>query len=135
MIYVLVAIREVMHIDNIVFYTEMGDLILSSDLNLNKHGYVLLASVHVAKKWMKNDILITDERYELISKYYINQIKQKQGSYHFWTSGTIYGLGYGPKCHRNKDGHSIDQYSNSKFMFCSVYFASPILYDNPYRSP
>ena len=134
MIYVLVAIHEVMHIENIIFYTEKGDAILQSDLNPNRQGYVLLASIQVAKKWMKNDILITDERYELINKYYINQIKQKQGSYHFGTTGTIFGLGYGPKCHRNKDGHSIDRYSNSEYMFCSVYIASSIISNIPNRT-
>ena len=113
-IYVLIAIHEIKHLENIVYFTEMGDLILQSDLNINRHAYVMLAAIQVSKKWEKNEILITDERYELVSKYYVNQVKQKQGSYHFGTSGTIFGLGYGPKCHRNKDGHSIDRYSNSE---------------------
>ena len=53
----------------------MGDLITQADLNLNRHGYVMLVAIQVSKKWNENDILITDERYKLINKYYVNQIK------------------------------------------------------------
>ena len=58
---------------------------------------------------------MTEPDFEVAKKYYINQIKQNSGRYHFGTSGTIFGLGYGPKCHRNEHGHSIDRYSSSKF--------------------
>ena len=60
---------------------------------------------------------MTEHRLQLVKKFFINQIKQKQGVDHFGTSGTIFGLRYVPKCHQNKHGHSIDRYSNSKSMF------------------
>ena len=74
----------------------------------------MLATIHIQKKWHSKDIVMTESRLQLVKKFYINQIKSNHGVYHFGTSGTIYGLGYGPKFHRNKFGHSIDRYSNSK---------------------
>jgi len=117
MIFVLIAIHEVMYMDNLIFFTEMGDMISQTDIDKNRHGYVMLAAILVRKTWQKKDILITDRRYELVNKFYFNQIKQNQGNYHFGTSGKIFGLGYGPKCHKNEHGHSIDRYSNSKYFF------------------
>ena len=113
-IYILIGLHEVKHIENVMFFTELGELVLRENLNLQRHGYILLAAMQVSKQWQKNEILITDERYDLIKRYYVNQVKQNHNTYHFGTSGTIFGLGYGPKCHRNKDGHSIDRYSNSE---------------------
>ena len=57
---------------------------------------------------------MTQPNHQVATKFYINQIRGGKNSYHFDTSGTIYGFGYGPKCHRNQYGHSIDRYSNSK---------------------
>ena len=74
MIYVLIAIHEVKHIENIIFFTELGDLISQADLNLNRYGYNACRNISI-QKWKKNDLLITDERCELINKYYANQIK------------------------------------------------------------
>ena len=73
------------------------------------------------KKWQTENILMTKNRLEIAENFFINQIKQKNGNYHFGTSGTIHGLGYGPTFHRNENGHSIDQYSNSKFMFDLIF--------------
>ena len=92
------------------------------DVNTNMHGYVLLAFIQLEKNWKTQNILMTENRLQIANKFYINQIKQKQGNYHFGTSGTIFGLGYGPKCHRNKHGHSIDRYSNSKSAFKFILF-------------
>ena len=69
---------------------------------------------------------MTESSLEIVEKFYINQIKQKHGNYHFGTSGTIYGLGYGPKFHRNEHGNSIDRYSNSKFM--STFFPNILIF-------
>ena len=66
---------------------------------------------------------MTESHLEIVENCYINQIKQKHGNYHFGTSGTLHGLGYGPKFHRDEHGHSIDQYSNSK---CILTFFSYI---------
>ena len=121
MIFVLIAIYEVMYMDYLIFFTEMGDMISQTGIDKNRHGYVLLAAIKVQKIWQKKDILITDERYELVNKFYFNQIKQNQGTYHFGTSGKIFGLGYGPKFRKNEHGHSINRYSNSKFFSFTIY--------------
>ena len=89
MIYILIGLHEVKHIENIIFFTELGDLISQEDLNLNQRGYAMLAAMQVSKKWQKNEILITDERHKLIKKYYVNQVKQNQRTYHFGTSGQM----------------------------------------------
>ena len=52
-IYVPIAIHEVKHLENIVYFTEMDDLILQSDLNINRHAYIMLATVQVSKHWKK----------------------------------------------------------------------------------
>ena len=36
-----------------MYFTEMGDLILQSDLDTNRHAYVMLATVQVSKNWEK----------------------------------------------------------------------------------
>ena len=113
-IYVLVAIQEVIHLDNLVFFTEKGEMIPCSSMDGDRRGYVLLALIKVKKIWQNRDILMPQSKHELIKKFYINQIKNGSGSYHYGTSGTIYGLGYGPKFHKNQHGHSIDRYSTSK---------------------
>ena len=113
-IYILIAIQEVIHFDHLVFFTEKGKMIPCLSMNEDRHGYVLLAIIKVKKNWQKLDILMPQSNHDLVKKFYINQIKNGSGSYHFGTSGTIYGLGYGPKFHKNQYGHSIDRYSNSK---------------------
>ena len=113
-IYVLVAIQEVIHLDNLVFFTEKGEMIPCSSMDGDRRGYVLLALIKVKKIWQNRDILMPQSNHDVVKKFYINQIKNGSGSYHFRTSGTIYGLGYGPKFHKCQHGHSIDRYSSSK---------------------
>ena len=48
-IYVLVAIQEVIHLDNLVFFTEKGEMIPCSTVDGDRHGYVLLAMIKVKK--------------------------------------------------------------------------------------
>ena len=62
-------------------------------------------------------MLLNKERLDISNKFYINQVKQKQGNYHYGTSGTIFGLGYGPKFYQNEHGHFIDRFSNSEFTY------------------
>ena len=89
-IFILAAIHEMNGID-LIFFTEIGELIPNSCLDTNRHGYVLLSCIQI-KKWKAENILMTERHLEIAEKFYINQIKQKHGNYHFGTSGTIYGL-------------------------------------------
>ena len=81
----------------------------------------MLATIKIKKEWHSKDIVMIEPRLQLVKKFYINQIKSKHGVYHFGTSGTIFGLGYGPKFHQNKHVHSIDRYSNRKSVFFSEF--------------
>ena len=58
--------------------------------------------------------LIFEDDLSLMKQFYNNQITAKKGNYHFNTTGTIYGLGYGPKSNQNKFGHSVCKYAASK---------------------
>ena len=99
-----------------------------------RHGYVLLSFIHVERKWKNENLLLNKEHLDLCKKFYVNQVKQKQGIYHYGTSGTIFGLGYGPKFYQNVLGHSVDRYSNSEFTYHFVIIYSNIkiwiLYSN-----
>ena len=98
-VFILIAINEICYMENLMFLTEKGDMISHSKLNNNRRGYVFIAAIRVTKSSQNKQALLTEERFNIVSKFYINQIKQSQGTYHFGTSGTIYGLGYGPKYH------------------------------------
>ena len=58
--------------------------------------------------------LIFDDDLPLMKRFYNNQIAVKIGNYHFNTTGTIYGLGYGSKSNRNEFGHSVCKYATNK---------------------
>ena len=101
-------------------------------VNTNRHGYVLLAFIQLNKSWRTQSILMTENWLQIANKFYINQIKQKQGNYHFGTPEKNVDLGYGLKCHRNKHGHSVDQYSNSKSVFKFIFIQLKLEIPNCY---
>ena len=123
-IFIAIAFHEVDHLENLIFFTEKGEMIQKLSENENRHGYVLLATIQINKRSQEIPILLSEKDIQLTKKFYINQVKQQCGNYHFGTAGTIFGLGYGPKCHQNQHGHSIDRFSNSKYLSYSsqVYY-------------
>ena len=56
-------------------------------------------------------------------KYFLlNQISTtKKGNYHFNTTGSIYGFGYGPKSIRNEYGHSVCKCATSKLIILNFF--------------
>ena len=90
------------------------------------HCYVMLSIIHVDKKMSKIATLICDGDLPLLKRFYINQIAIRKGNYDFDTTGTIYGLGYGPKSNRNEYGNSVCKFSNSKL---SKYFNLILLFN------
>ena len=66
---------------------EKGVIIPQSSLDENRRGYVMLAAIKVRKSWQNRNILITEPCFDLVNRFYMNQIKQNQGKYHFGTSG------------------------------------------------
>ena len=85
-IFILIAIHEISFIDNLVFFTEKGEMIPQSSLDEKKHGFVMLATIQIKKEWQSKDIFMTEPRLQLVKNFYFNQIKPKHGMYHFGTS-------------------------------------------------
>ena len=65
---------------------------------------------------------MTDSDLPLMKRYFVNQIAIKKGNYHFNTTGTVYGLGYGPKSNRKEYGHSVCKYTSRKLIYISFYY-------------
>ena len=85
--------------------------------NLNTHKdqcYVILSIIKIDKNVQKMNPLIFEDDLSLMKRFYNYQIAVKKGNYHFNTTGTIYGLGNGPKSNLNEFGHSVCKYATSK---------------------
>ena len=116
MIYILVRLADLDDIEKTQYHAQFGNMIQKLDLKSDKDRcYVMLSIIQVDKDLHKAEPFIFDEDVSLLKRFYINQIAVKKGNYHFDTTGTIYGLGYGPKSNRNEFGHSVCKYANSKF--------------------
>ena len=89
-----------------------------------KHGvdrcYVTLSIIKIDKQIQETEPIIVDSDLTLMKHFFVNQIAIKKGNYHFNTTGTIYGLGYGPKLNRNEYGHSLCKYTNRELNFCKI---------------
>ena len=122
-IYFMVRLSNMISLDKLEFHTEQGHMISDYDVRFQKNQcYILLAIIHIDKTNQKSHPLILNEDLDLMKRFYINQIAIKKGNYHFNTTGTIYGLGYGPKSNRNEFGHSVCKFANSKFLFFLIMF-------------
>ena len=114
-IFVIVRLADLSHIDKLQFNTHLGHMIQKYNLNNHKDQcYVMLSIIKIDKNVQKMDPLIFENDLPLMKRFYNNQIAVKKGNYHFNTTGTIYGLGYGPKSNRNELGHSVCKYATSK---------------------
>ena len=115
-IYIVVRLTDFSKVKKLLFYTRLGHMIEKYNLSTHKDRcYVILSIIMIDKKVTKMSPLIVEKDLPLMKRFYNNQIAVKKGSYHFNTSGIIYGLGYGPKSNRNEFGHSVCKYANSKF--------------------
>ena len=104
-------------LDKLEFHTEQGHMISDYDVQFQKNQcYILLSIIHINKTNQKSHPLTLQEDLDIMKRFYINQIAIKKGNYHFNTTGTIYGLGYGPKSNRNEFGHSVCKFANSKYL-------------------
>ena len=132
-IFIVVRLIDLRHIKKLQFHTGLGHMIQKYDVDVHRgHCYVILSIINVDKKMSETETLICDEDLPLLKRFYINQIAIRKGNYHFGTTGTIYGLGYGPKSNRNEYGHSVCKFSNRKlsnffyqilqFIFYSTHF-------------
>ena len=103
-LYVIVNVKLVNNMSGLIFFDEFGTRLETEKITKMKKAFVLLAMVEYSDKMSKSGISISTEDIELGNKLWVNQIKT-DGSFHFDTSGKIFGIGYGPK-------YSIDAKTN-----------------------
>ena len=103
-VYILVNLKLVVAVSGLIFFDELGCRLETNKLEKQKKAYVLLGMVEKSDKVTKTGIFIDSKDIELANKLWVNQIKN-DGSFHFDTSGKIFGLGFGPK-------YSIDEKTN-----------------------
>ena len=128
-IYIIVRLQDLSKIDKVQFHTEIGYIIQKYDV---KHGeercYVILSIIKIDKQVQKQEPIIIESDLTLMKRFFVNQIAIKKGNYHFNTTGTIYGLGYGPKSNRNEYGHSVCKYANCKLRCVKYFLLLTLLY-------
>lgn len=115
-IFIVARLKDIGNIPKLQFHTELGKMIQKYYLDKETNEcYVLLSIIHMDKEEHKKAPILNQEDLILMKRFLINQISTKKGNYHFNTKGTIYGLGYGPKCNRNEYGHSIGKFATRKY--------------------
>ena len=101
-IFIVVRLADLRHIKKLQFHTQLGHMIEKYDVDVNRDRcYLILSIILVNKEMHKHESIIIGEDLPLLESFYINQIAIKKGNYHFDTTGTIYGLGYGPTQQKN----------------------------------
>ena len=121
-IYFIVRLSDMSDLNNLQFHTELGHMIQKFNLKTHQEKcYVILSIIQIDKNIQESGSLIVEDDIPLMKKFFINQIAIKKGNYHFNTSGTIYGLGYGPKSNRNEYGHSVCRFANHKYEISKFY--------------
>ena len=95
-IYILVRLKSVQSMPGLIFFDELGKRLENKDVESKKKAYVLLAMAEKSDKVKKLGMFINSKDVDLANKMWVNQIKT-DGSFHFDTSGKIFGLGFGPK--------------------------------------
>ena len=121
-IYFIVQLSDLSELNNLQFHTELGHMIHKFKLKVHQDKcYVILSIIQIDKDIKNSSQLIQDDDIPLLKKFFINQIAIKKGNYHFNTSGTIYGLGYGPKSNRNEYGHSVCRFANRKYQKMQIF--------------
>ena len=68
--------------------------------------------------------VVSEDNIPSMKRYFENQFAVKNGNYHFDTTGTIYGLGYGTKSNQNKYGHSVCKFADCKCHIINFLFNS-----------
>ena len=80
----------------LIYFDELGRRLETNTLVKQEKSYVLIGIVEKNSDLKKNETLIDDEDLTLATKMWVNEIKT-DGSFHFDTTGKIFGLGFGPK--------------------------------------
>ena len=125
-IILIVRLSDVLYIQGTSFFTETGDLIGSLDRRKSKDCYVILAIFQSEEALRKLDVQVTANNIILAKKYLQNQVVASEKKYHYDTTGTIHGFGFGPVYKSNEDTkHSIEMFAKSEYdnveLFCLFY--------------
>ena len=113
-IFILVNLKYIQNISSLVFFDELGRRMNSETILKQEKAYALLAMVEKTEIDQQNQIFISSDDTKLANKFWVNQIKT-DGSFHFETSGKIFGLGYGPKYAIDPETNlSIGQFGGKK---------------------
>ena len=113
-VFILVNLKYIQDISSLIFFDELGRRMDTETIGKQEKAYALLAMVEKTEIAQKNEIFISTAELNLANKFWVNQIKA-DGSFHFDTSGRIFGLGYGPKYAIDpKTNLSVGQFGGKK---------------------
>ena len=113
-LFILINLEKVKDISNLVFFNEYGQRMERSTVDKQEKAYVLLAMIERNQKLQSSYFTLSNSELSLANKLWVNQIKT-DGSFHFDTSGKIFGLGFGPKyLIDEKTNLSIGEFSMKK---------------------
>ena len=116
-ILLIVRLRDVIDIQKICFFTETGDLVGPLNGEKSKDCYVILAMLQSEEALRDLDEQVTDNDVILAKKYLRNQVVGTEKKYHYGTTGTIHGFGFGPVYKSNEDTkHSIEMFAKSEYI-------------------
>ena len=120
-VFILTKYNDMLKVNKLSFVTETGNLIHIENYDINKKGYILLATIQ-NELMLRNDPTTLSRDNILIAKKYLrNQTQSSKKDYHFGTTGHIYGLGFGPiYASNNETKYTIDHFTKSKYI--SIHF-------------
>ena len=111
----VVRYSDVMRNDKLSFFTETGKLIEHEKCTDKHEGYVILGTIQseqslrdLRRQFSANDL-------KLAKTHLRNQVVNSSKTYHFGTTGTIHGFGFGPVYKSNEvTNHSIEKFAKSE---------------------
>ena len=114
----LAKFKDMSRFKKLCFFTEVGNIIHQPTVEMKRDGYVILATIQLEPKLRELSENIYADDLPLAEKYLRNQVVNSKSDYHFGTTGTIHGFGFGPVYSLNSETqYSIDKIAKSKFNF------------------
>ena len=113
-LFILVQVKNIKHVHSLIFFDEFGRRMNGDMLEQQEKAYVLLAMISVNEITSEKELLIDNSDVTLATKSWVNQIKSDK-SFHFNTTGRIFGLGFGPKYSINAETNlSVGPFASKK---------------------
>ena len=127
----LAKFKDMSRFKKLCFFTEVGNIIRQPTVEMKRDGYVILATIQLEPKLRELCEKINADDLSFAKKYLRNQVVNSKSGYHFGTTGTIHGFGFGPVYSSNSvTQYSIDKIAKSKFYFkfLLVYYTDVTFY-------